>query len=139
MSEFIASEMRSIGSLVANEVGAGGNPTTTAVFDAAGEQAVIAANSSWVVVMFQAHLISGGTGNSATAQLLNLVSGVVYATLVLTQAGSFAIENQGREFGPLISSTNGSITLTARVISASDTDDVAVLANVEQAYINPVV
>lgn len=135
---FIESEMRSVGSLTLNTVGAGGgNPTTTAVFDDTGEQTVFPANSVWAVVNFQAHLASGGSGNSATAQLINLTSTEVFATLVLTQAGTFVIENKGNEFGPLVAPTDGSATLTCRVISATDADQVAVLANLEQVYHDP--
>lgn len=134
---FIESEMRSVGSLASSEIGLAPNPTTQAIFNAAGQQQTIPVNSVWVVVMFQGHLLSGGSGDSASAQLIDLVSGVVYATLVLTQAGSFAIENQGREFGPLIAPSDGSLTLTCQVINGTDGDEVAVLANIEQVYGDP--
>jgi len=130
---FIESEMRTVGSLSPLTVA-----STVAVFNAAGEQVSLAANSTWVVVMFQAHLLAGGSGNSATAQLINLTTGEVFATLVLTQAGSYAIENQGREFGPIIHPTNGSMQLTCRAISATNSDQIAVLANLEQAFGDPV-
>lgn len=139
MSQFIESEMRSVGALREEIVGAnGGNAATTAVFDGSGEQVAFPVNTVWSVVMFQGHLLAGGSGNSAVAQLIDLVSGVVYATLVLTQAGSFAIENQGREFGPLVEPSNGSLTLTARAINATDDDVVSILANLEQVYSDPV-
>lgn len=132
MNGFLASEMRSVGSLSAATVASG-----TAVFSNSGEQVAIPANSTWVVVYFQATMLSGGSGNSAVAQIVDLSSSKVYATLVLTQAGTFAIENQGREFGPVVAPRNGSVTLTARAIDATDDDEIAILANLEQVYTDP--
>lgn len=138
MSQFLESEMRAVGSLETNIVGAnGGNATTTAVFDGTGEQVAFPVNTVWAVVMFQGHLLAGGSGNSALAQLIDLTNSDVYATLVLTQAGSFAIENQGSQFGPLVQPTDGSITLTCRAINATDDDVVSILANLEQVYAIP--
>ena len=131
MSGFITSEMRFVGSLTPTQDGSG-----TVTFNASGEQVVIPQNTTWTVVFFQGHSHSAGAG-AAQAILLNLTSGAIYARIEMTGQGSFAIENQGRQISPLIRPTNGSETLTCRVIGSAG-ENYSCGANLEQVYGDPV-
>lgn len=135
MSNFVASEMRFAGALDPQTAPGAGDPAGTVTFDGTGEQVTIPVNTAWSVVFFQAHSVSAGAG-AANAILTNLSTSDVYARIVMTGQGSFAIDNNGREISPVIKSTNGSITLTCQV-AGTNTEQYCCGANLEQVYAEP--
>jgi len=132
MSRFVASELRFVGALEPTSDVSG-----TITFNATGEQVTLAAHTAWTPVFFQAHSFTAGAG-PADAVLTNLSTGEIFARIVLTGQGSFAIDNQGREIGPIMRSDNGSQVVTCVVTGAGSSEFFACGANLEQLYGDPV-
>lgn len=114
MAAYVSAEKKNVGNLGNFTAAVGG----VKLFNAATETLTIPTNTVYFAEQIQGHMQTSGAVGTLTLERVSDAT-AVYAALVMSSLGSFAIDNQGGVIGPQIGPFSSAVDLQLALRSAS--------------------